>query len=280
VVASVSILGTCYISGASSINLGNTLYPTGGALTGVAFTVNDPGGNAPANILISATGNWISPADPANSIFYGNVFWNPTSVGLGLGNALTTSPVNTLIQVPAPSQSTPTTNNIVYFGITIPGAQPAGLYTSNIVFQNSCQPSNSIPLTVPTTANVVGTCYISLPSSISFGSVNPGSNTDTNVIVTDNDINGNVAANVLVDGTTWVAGANSFGVSNTVWDAASQPSFTGNALTNALVLTPIVVPAPSLGTPTTSNNIYFGVGIPQGTVAGSYTQNILIENSC
>ncbi len=275
--ASVSIPSTCLISGAGSINLGAALTPATNYPTSIAYTVNDPGGNAPANILVAASGNWISGS---NTIFYGNVIWNPTT-GSSTGNALTQVLTNTLIQIPAPNSINPTTSAQVFFGIQVPFGQAAGLYTSNILFENSCQPSNSVTLTVPTTANVLPYCYISLGTySISFGTISPGSNSPTSNVVAVNDPGGNVQANVLVDGTDWTTGSSNFGVSNTLWNPTSLGTYAGNALTNALAPTSIIIPAPSVGSPTTSNNIYFGLGVPAGTTAGAYTQNILIENSC
>ncbi len=277
IAANVVVPGSCFISGANSINLGNPLAPDTNYAATVSFTVNDPGGNLPANILVAASGNWMSGA---TSIFYGNVLWSASSGGSE--TPLTTTLTNTLIPIAAPNAIVTTTSNDVYFGINVPAAQPVGLYTSNILFQNSCSPSNSVELTVPTTANIVGTCFISLsPTTVNFGSIVPGANVPTNVNVVVSDPGGNFAANVLVDGTNWVSGVNNFGVSNTLWDAANQVSvYAGTPLTNALVITSIIVTAPTLGTPTTSNSIYFGLGIPQGVVAGTYTQNIVIENSC
>ena len=244
--------------------------------TNVIYPVNDPGGNAPANILVAASGNWIGPT--AN-IPFGNILWANANNSAGTGLTLTLT--NTLIQIPAPNTLTPTTSNDIYFGINVPIAQPPGIYTSNILLQNSCPPSNSVELTVAVTANVATQCYISLsPLTINFGTINPGANVPTANAVTDNDIGGNIAANVIVYGGNWIAGSNQFGVSNTLWNPTSLGTYSGNALSNSTVNTQIVVPAPTPSHTTASNSIYFGLGIPGGTVAGTYTQNIVIENSC
>jgi hypothetical protein len=137
--------------------------------------------------------------------------------------------------------------------------------------------------TVTASANVQGTCYISLSSNqINFGSISPNANVPTNMIITDSDNGGNVAANILVDGTNWIYSSYSFGVSNTLWSASTQSTYTGTplTLTPTLTNTNIVIPAPTQTTPTTSNNIYFGLAIPAGTPPGIYTQTITIENSC
>ncbi|MGC8729869.1 MAG: hypothetical protein ACP5RP_00575 [Candidatus Micrarchaeia archaeon] len=137
--------------------------------------------------------------------------------------------------------------------------------------------TNSITASV----TVLGTCYISTsPNSINFGNLATGANTPTNSLVTVSDPGGNAAANVLVEGTNWASGSNSFGVSNTTWSATAQTTYSGTALSNTLTNTGIVVPAPTPSTTTTSNSIYFGVQIPTATVAGTYTQTITIENSC
>jgi hypothetical protein len=277
VVASVSIPSSCFISGANSINLGNSLQPDTNYPASTSFTVNDPGGNAASNILIAASGNWMLGS---NSIYFGNVIWSNT-LNSATGTGLTNTLANTLIQIPAPSSGTPTTNSNVYLGIQIPAGQAPGVYTSNILFQNSCYPSNSVTLTVPTTANVVPFCYISLSTNtINFGSIAPGANVPTaNTVVVSNP-GGNAAANVLVDGTNWASSSSSFGVSNTIWDVSSQTTYNGVALSNSLAITGIILAAPNTVNTITSNDIYFGLGVPTATVAGTYTQNILIENSC
>lgn len=283
VVARATVSSTCLISGANSFDFGtalglpgNVVYPNTAYPTNVVYTVNDPGGNAPANILVAASGNWVGPT--AN-IPFGNILWANTVDLTGTGLTLTLT--NTLIPIAAPSLGTPTTSNNIYFGINVPIAQPPGLYTSNILLQNSCPPSNSVTLTVAVTANVATQCFISLsPSTINFGAINPGANVPTANEITDSDIGGNIAANVLVYGGNWIFGSNNFGVSNTLWSPSSLGTYSGNALTNSLVNTQIVVQAPTPTQTTTSNNIYFGLAIPAGTIAGTYSQNIVIENSC
>ena len=132
-------------------------------------------------------------------------------------------------------------------------------------------------------ANVVVTsvCYTSpTPNSISFGTMSPNTNAPTNVLVTDQDIGGNIASYLFVSGSTWSSGSNTFGISNTTWDASSQSSYTGTHLSATASNTAILIPAPTIGTPTTSNSIYFGLAVPTATPPGTYTQTITIENSC
>ncbi|MEM0154970.1 MAG: hypothetical protein QW814_04015 [Methanothrix sp.] len=134
------------------------------------------------------------------------------------------------------------------------------------------------------TANVAveSVCYISLsPNAISFGSLYPTATHADNVLVTDSDPNGNVAANVLVSGGNWINGTQSFGVSNTTWSATSSNTFlTTNPLTTTPTITGISIAAPTISANTPSNSIYFGLSVPGAIPAGTYTQTITISNAC
>ncbi len=137
--------------------------------------------------------------------------------------------------------------------------------------------ANSIAPNVIFTLNVPSVCEISLTGSISFGTVLAGSNTLTtsqNVL----DINnGNQGASIAVSGSNWIGtnALNTFGVSNTVWSAGSGVAFgAANVLTTIPANTGIAIDAGS------RSNVWFGLGIPEGQVADSYTQNIIITNLC
>ena len=287
VVASATVNSICLMSiSNTAINFGY-VTPTVSIATSNIVAVIDNGGNAPANVLV-AGGNWISGS---NNFYVANTLWNPTSASAGTGNALAlytglSSLVDTLIQVAAPTLSTPTTSSNIYFGMEIPGGTPAGIYTQNIVYGYSCSggPANAITTNTVATANVQSTCFIGVSANtINFGTINPGANVPTSQLITVQDPGGNTAANVLVAGGNWISGSNNFYVTNTLWDVSSDLTYTGNALQLApagLTDTHITVLAPSISTPTTTNNIYFGLGIPSGAVAGAYTQNIIIENLC
>jgi hypothetical protein len=136
------------------------------------------------------------------------------------------------------------------------------------------------------TANVAveSVCYIGLSTNaISFGSLYPTAQHADNVIVTDSDPNGNAAANVIVFGGNWISGLNSFGVSNTTWSATSSNTFlTTNPLTTSTnpTTTGITIATPTTSANDPSNSIYFGLNVPGAIPAGTYTQTIVVENSC
>ena len=134
---------------------------------------------------------------------------------------------------------------------------------------NGVMPSSLFGSAIP----VQKTCTISLtPSAIDFGSLDSGSSISTVNAITD-DNTGNTNAYMLVYGGNWIGPA-SLGVSNTTWDASNDVAFPANRLSALAYNTTILVPASS------SNDIYFGLGIPGGAPAGAYSQDITIENSC
>ena len=121
-----------------------------------------------------------------------------------------------------------------------------------------------------------GTCTISLSSSlISFGSIATMANTATSNLIVDTD-SGSVASNIMVEGGNWISGSNSFLPENTLWNPTTSASYIGNAVQPIpnLVDTKIKITAGNTG------NIYFGVGVPSAQAAGSYSQNIILENLC
>ncbi|MEM3208949.1 MAG: hypothetical protein QXE33_03450, partial [Candidatus Micrarchaeaceae archaeon] len=168
-------------------------------------------------------------------------------------------------------------NSIVFF--TYPGNY---LFTvaNQVVSGTTYVPSPSSGYLVAgnttsiTFSPVTFVCTISLtPNAINFGSLNANANIATVNAITDSNT-GNVNAYMLVYGGNWI-GPSQFGVSNTTWSALSGTSFaTANHLTALAANTAILVPASG------SNTIYFGLGVPGGAPAGSYTQTITIENSC
>ena len=129
-------------------------------------------------------------------------------------------------------------------------------------------------------ANVVvsSVCEISLaPNAITFSNVAPGTFHPTDVAVIDTN-DGNANANSIdIEGTNWIlTSIVGFGVSNTTYNMVSSSSaITGVQLSDAL--TPV---SNSVVAYDGSNTIYFGVNVPIAQTAGTYTQNIILENSC
>jgi len=240
----------------------------------------DNGGNLAANIFLSG-GNWNYGA---NSFGVSNTFWSAASPGTA-NTALTNTLTDTNILIPQPNIIVSSTQNTVYFvEVNIPAGTAPGNYLQNVTFENKNQAAsvNSVPINAIFSANVQGVCYISLNTlTINFGTVVASANVPTQFGVTDSDNGGNVAANMLVYGGNWV-GPTTFGVGNTLWNPTSSNSYIGTALTLSTgnTITGIVIPAPTQSSPSTSNSIYFGLGVPGGAPSGTYTQNIIIENSC
>jgi len=284
VVANVVVGNVIYLSVSPNTIYFKGLTPNSIMTTNAlnVVTDNDIGGNIGANILVKGTD--LVNVSNGNSIAVGNTVWAASAGASGI--PLTSSFVNTNIFVPQPTLSNPSTGNFIYFGVDIPAGTPPGNYSQTISFENYNVTQNiynksTSSNTVKLVANVLGACYIALSSnSISFGSVYASANVPTNVLVTDYDNGGNVASSLLVSGTNWAYGPNSFGVSNTLWSPTSELTYTGTALSNTLAATGITVPAPTQSSPSSSANIYFGLAVPPATPGGSYTQTITIENSC
>jgi len=289
VVANVVVGNVIYISiSPNTLNFGNlnpnsiNNFPNNNIISTNILDA-DNGGNLAANIFISG-GNWNYGT---NSFGVSNTFWSATPTSTS-NTALTNTLTDTTILIPQPNIIYPSTQNTVYFvEINIPAGTPPGNYLQNVTFENenlaANQVVNSVPINAILSANVQGVCYISLSTNtINFGTVVASANVPTQFGVTDSDNGGNVAANMLVYGSDWV-GPTTFGGSNTSWNPTSLAIYGGNALTtNSLSPqnTGIVIPAPTQNSPSTSNNIYFGLRVPGGAPSGTYTQNIIIENSC
>lgn len=138
--------------------------------------------------------------------------------------------------------------------------------------------ANQIAPNVVATATVPLSCAISLNPSTGFNFANtvPGSNTVTlpNSIVDTNG--GNAGTVVWIYGGNWIGGGSSFGVTNTVWSVTTA---TGYGVANQLTLTnsnTALVIAASGG----ANSIFFGLAVPTGQAANTYTQNVVITNVC
>ena len=178
------------------------------------------------------------------------------------------------------------TSNTFTFGIQ--SAWGTGTFMANVIATDLGSPwpynivlTNSIKFDVQAVTNV---CGIKLSNSlIDFGTIQPGSSVATANLVTDTNLAGTVNANIFVEGSNWIVPGSSpnFFAANTLWDDKSDATYTGTAVNFG------GTPAPSnfLDTKITVNTvsanfIYFGLGVPGGQSAASYTQNIIIENSC
>jgi len=286
VTASVNVPGTLYTS-ISPNSVTWTNYAGYSNATSTLINVTDNSGNIAGNIFIWGTAT-LSNTLYSTSIAIGNVLWNPTSSTTYVGNAVTTSPVNTLIVVAAPTLSSPSKSSPIYLGVKVPAGTENGLYTGSIYFDiengsTVSQPTTSNVLSV--TVNVLPTCYISLsPNSINFGTLATGTTSTTWNGITDTDNGGNVQATINVWGGNWIYSSNtaiSFYVANTVWSPTNTGIYSsGTPLTLTPVSTNIIVPAPTQSNPSTSNTVYFEVGVPGGAPVGAYTQNIIIANQC
>ncbi len=117
-------------------------------------------------------------------------------------------------------------------------------------------------------------CTISLnTNTISFGNLDPGTIYPDSVQIIDTN-SGDATANILLSGTNWTNPTINFGATNTSWSITSLSSFGPNLLSRSPRNTAI-----SIG-PSSSNSIYFGLNVPGAIPAGTYTQTIVIENSC
>ncbi len=111
-------------------------------------------------------------------------------------------------------------------------------------------------------------------TAIDFGSLFPGNTIPTDNVITVSDT-GNIGSNILTSGSNWAFASNTFGVTNTVWSPTSGTTYaSATPLTGTTTDTKIVV------TTTTSNDIYYGLGIPAGEAPGTYSQTINVISSC
>lgn len=136
--AIINAQGSCFISlSTNAINFGQVAAGSNTLFTNNQIIDQDPNGNIAANVLLGGS-NWIGPSSA--NFFVANTVWNPTNVAVGTANNLELFPslFDTAIQIPAPNYITPTTSANVYFGLFIPKLTALGVYTQNIVLENSC----------------------------------------------------------------------------------------------------------------------------------------------
>ena len=149
--------------------------------------------------------------------------------------------------------------------------------------------------TIGGTVGVPQVCAISTVSNtaINFGSnLAPNQNVATQNGILLTDSGGNFASNILVGGGMgssspyngiWLGTsvANQIGIANTVWATTLNTAYgSATRLTNTLTDTHIVLTAPTIANPSTTNSIFLGMGVPSGTPADTYTTNIVLETTC
>ncbi len=128
----VNVMSACFISlNPNTINFGQ-IEPSSNVPTNQLVQDADAGGNVQSNMLITAT-NWISGP---NSFYVANTLWDSTNDLSYLGNSLPLYPFQTFTPILVPFG--PSTSANVYFGLAIPASQAVGIYTQNIVMENSC----------------------------------------------------------------------------------------------------------------------------------------------
>ena len=186
--ANVNVQGVCWAAALPNPQTFGLVFPSTVQVTNLQVTDNNVGGNMASYLWIKG-GDWAGPG--TNVITVGNTLYNAVTQSSYIGNVLTTVTTNTNIFLPSPTIAAPTTSNYIYFGLNIPAGTANGVYTQTVTFNNLCSTAFSNTLTL--TANVQATCYTSVsPSAITFGNMYPGTTYNTNVVVTDNDVGGNV----------------------------------------------------------------------------------------
>lgn len=135
--------------------------------------------------------------------------------------------------------------------------------------------ANQIAPNVILTVTVNTVCEISLNTqTINFGVITASQNTlTTSQNVLDSN-GGNVGAYAWVYGGNWIGGASSFGVMNTTWASSNTAYRPAAPLTDVSANTVILISAAG------NANVWFGLGVPSGQAANTYTQNIIITNVC
>ena len=134
------------------------------------------------------------------------------------------------------------TKSIITLGLWL------ALIVAIIAFEAYMRPAfaQSSNTTLTANVNVGNVIYLAVANVnagnvINFGSIFPGSYHDTNVSVTDNDIGGNIGANILVEGSSWLNASNTIGASNTFWSPTPLTNLGTNALTSAFANTFITI---------------------------------------
>ncbi|MGC8479084.1 MAG: hypothetical protein ACP5M9_00215 [Candidatus Micrarchaeia archaeon] len=124
---SVSSQSTCTISLSSNeINFGNINPNYDLNTVNSIFDTNS--GSADAYMLVYG-GNWVGPSQFGVS----NTTWSETyNSPFSTSTKLSQVPTNTVITV------SPSSSNSIYFGMRVPGGAQSGVYSQNIIIENTC----------------------------------------------------------------------------------------------------------------------------------------------
>jgi len=272
IVSCISFALISFIAFAADVNI-NILIPASGS----TFNVGDP-------VTVSGQANLLSgDTDPTK---YGvTIDWNDTTnttclplSGTSNPYSYTTSPSNNHVY----SSSGAKTIKAMLFHQCDVGQDPSKADAIANVNINIIIPptttTTSTTTTSSTTTTTLPTCGISInPDSISFGDMKPTdvSTSDQVIVITNNG--NSQTTDLIIQGSTWSSGANSFSVSQTHYDETvsndpydSMKSLTGSD--DSLVNNKI-----NSGS---STSVYFKLGIPVAQAQGSYTQTITFTSSC
>ena len=236
-----------------------------GGAGGVGTTVNKRNGGAGGaggngNVL---TYSWTTPPItiiPA-SLFTETGLPASTTWNVIYNSVLNSSSTNTVLFLNVPgSYAFTVANQVVSGSVYVPSPASGSVVAGNTTAITFTQPS----------------CTISLSTnSIDFGNINPNADMPTSNEIIDSN-GGSAGGYMYAYGGNWIgtSSSNTFYVANTLWNPSTSGSLIGNQLLPVSSNTEIYLP------PSSSNNIYFGVGVPPGQTADSYSQNITILNEC
>ena len=233
----------------------------GGPATGRKDRIGGAGGaGGNGNVL---TYSWTTPPItiiPA-SLFTETGLPASTTWNVIYNSVLNSSSTNTVLFLNVPgSYAFTVANQVVSGSVYVPSPASGSVVAGNTTAITFTQPS----------------CTISLSTnSIDFGNINPNADMPTSNEIIDSN-GGSAGGYMYAYGGNWIgtSSSNTFYVANTLWNPSTSGSLIGNQLLPVSSNTEIYLP------PSSSNNIYFGVGVPPGQTADSYSQNITILNEC
>ncbi len=254
------------------------------------------------NVIGAGTIQTIAPSDSSNYVWVGwtvnnainltvfNSIAELTTLNVA-GNGILTANYNGVVNFVESGLPAGTTWNVVYNGQLLSSSGttitfndvigPSYSYTianqiasGNLYGTTHIHGSSVAPNTIDVQF-VTGCAIFLAPNTLDFGNIEPGANVPADFAVTDNNL-GPVVANILVSGTNWIDGSNSYFTANTVFNAISQSSYVGIPLP----LFQTTIDTMDQITGFFSLGVYFGTAVPPSEERGSYTQNIIIENSC